>query len=208
MLALVTSRFTLDKQNAALREYLGEKADFVGAIRLPSDAFSQEGTAVVTDIIFLRKRATGESARHEEAEWQRSTPFDIDGAEIAINRYFQRHPDMVLGDWSRKDTLYGEGYSIVGRGDLETDLDQAIHYRLPRFAPTATRRAAESDPYAGLCARRRRIGTSPRAASLLPTTGSICQMEGGQAVPVVYGGTALRRRHDDRQATGGTGSLA
>ena len=57
VLALVTSHYTLDKQNAAIREYLGEKADFVGAIRLPSDAFKREGTAVVTDIIFLRKRA-------------------------------------------------------------------------------------------------------------------------------------------------------
>ena len=54
VLALVTSRFTLDKQNAAIREILASKADFLGAIRLPSDAFKREGTAVVTDIIFLR----------------------------------------------------------------------------------------------------------------------------------------------------------
>ena len=64
VLALVTSHYTLDKQNAAIREYLGSKADFVGAIRLPSDAFKREGTAVVTDILFLRKRAPGEPARH------------------------------------------------------------------------------------------------------------------------------------------------
>jgi adenine-specific DNA methylase len=56
VLALVTSHYTLDKQNAAIREYLASKADFVGAIRLPSDAFKREGTAVVTDIVFLRKR--------------------------------------------------------------------------------------------------------------------------------------------------------
>ena len=59
VLALVTSHFTLDKQNAAIREYLADRADFVGAIRLPSDAFKREGTAVVTDIVFLRKRAAG-----------------------------------------------------------------------------------------------------------------------------------------------------
>ena len=111
ILALVTSHFTLDKQNAALREYLGSKADFIGAIRLPSDAFKREGTAVVTDIIFLRKRAPGESARHQEAEWQRSMPFEIEGVEIPINRYFVRHPEMVLGHWSRKNVLYGhEGW--------------------------------------------------------------------------------------------------
>src|SRR5262249_9980363 len=112
VLALVTSRFTLDKQNGALREYLGSKADFVGAIRLPSDAFKREGTAVVTDIVFLRKRAPGDAPRHEEAEWHRSRPFEIDGEEISINRYFVRHPEMVLGTFTRKDTLYGgEGYS-------------------------------------------------------------------------------------------------
>ena len=60
VMALVTTHYTLDKQNAAIREYLASKADFVGAIRLPSDAFKREGTAVVTDILFLRKRAAGE----------------------------------------------------------------------------------------------------------------------------------------------------
>ena len=63
ILALVTSHFTLDKQNAAVREYLAGQADFLGAIRLPSDAFKREGTAVVTDIVFLRKRATGQAAQ-------------------------------------------------------------------------------------------------------------------------------------------------
>jgi type I restriction-modification system DNA methylase subunit len=57
ILALVTTHFTLDKQNAAIREHLASRADFVGAIRLPSDAFKREGTAVVTDILFLRKRS-------------------------------------------------------------------------------------------------------------------------------------------------------
>ncbi len=190
ILALVTSHFTLDKQNAALREYLGEKADFIGAIRLPSDAFKREGTAVVTDIVFLRKRAPGELASHQEAEWQRSAPFEIDGAEVPVNRYFQRHPDMVLGDWSRKDTLYGEGYSVLGRGDLETDLDQAICYRLPRFATMKS-----SDPIEPI-----KPAFTPPPPERHITEGSffvgddrkICQSVGGLAVPVVYGGTTLR----------------
>src|SRR5205823_3080020 len=117
VLALVTTHFTLDKQNAALREYLGSKADFVGAVRLPADAFKREGTAVVADILFMRKRADGEPPRHEEAEWQRSRPFEIDGVEVSINRYFVRHPEMVLGTWTRKDTLYGEGYSVTSNGN-------------------------------------------------------------------------------------------
>src|ERR1043165_719431 len=60
ILAMVTSHFTLDKKNGAVREFLAERADFLGAIRLPSDAFKREGTSVVTDIVFLRKRAAGE----------------------------------------------------------------------------------------------------------------------------------------------------
>ena len=69
VLALVTTHFTLDKQNAAIRERLAAEADFLGAIRLPSDAFKREGTAVVTDIVFLRKRAAGQPAHHVDDDW-------------------------------------------------------------------------------------------------------------------------------------------
>ena len=115
VLALVTSRFTLDKQNAAVRELLAEQADFVGAIRLPSDAFKREGTAVVTDIVFLKKRTPGEPAQHANPDWLKTSPQSIDGLDIPINSYFVNHPEMVLGTWSRKDTLYGgEGFSVIG----------------------------------------------------------------------------------------------
>src|SRR5262249_13260278 len=134
VLALVTSHFTLDKQNAAIREYLAAAADFVGAIRLPSDAFKREGTAVVTDVIFLRKRAPGEPAGHVDPEWLGVAPLAIEGEECSVNRYFLSHPEMVLGTWSLKDTLYGEGYSVIGNGDLAEQLRAAVR-RLPEFAP-------------------------------------------------------------------------
>src|SRR5262249_21642207 len=123
VLALLTSHFTLDKANASIREYLAEGADFLGAIRLPSDAFKREGTAVVTDIIFLRRRAPGQEARHADPDWLRTGPLPIGAekpsAEIPVNRYFLNHPEMVLGEWSRKDTLYGgEGFSVTSNGDL------------------------------------------------------------------------------------------
>ena len=54
------------------------KADFVGAIRLPSDAFKREGTAVVTDILFLRKRAPGEPAHHADPDWLQTAPFTVE----------------------------------------------------------------------------------------------------------------------------------
>ena len=82
VLALVTTHFTLDKQNAAIRERLAAEADFVGAIRLPSDAFKREGTAVVTDIVFLRKRAPGEPAHHVDHDWLGVAPLAIEGVDV------------------------------------------------------------------------------------------------------------------------------
>jgi hypothetical protein len=84
VMALVTTHFTLDKQNAAIREYLASKADFVGAIRLPSDAFKREGTAVVTDIVFLRKRAPSVLASHIDDAWLSIAPLTVDGAEVSV----------------------------------------------------------------------------------------------------------------------------
>lgn len=190
VLALVTSHFTLDKQNASLREYLGSKADFIGAIRLPSDAFKREGTAVVTDIIFLRKRASGVAARHEEAEWQRSRPFAIEGQEVPINRYFVRHPEMVLGAWSRKNTLYhDEGYSVVSNGDLAEQLRDAIA-RLPQFAPLAESSITEK-PVAAF-APPPPLTHIGEGSFFVNNDRTICQIEGGQALPVTYGGTLLK----------------
>jgi hypothetical protein len=96
VLALVTSHFTLDKRNGEVREYLASKADFLGAIRLPSDAFKKEGTAVVTDIVFLRKRPQGEPPRHVDAAWLEVGTLAIEGVELGINRYFLDHTEIVL----------------------------------------------------------------------------------------------------------------
>ena len=115
VMALVTSHYTLDRQHAGLRERLGEQADFLGAIRLPSDAFTQEGTRVVTDILCLRKRAAGEATSHADPAWLETEALAIEGVDIPLNRYFLGHPEMVLGTWTRQDRLYGSasGYSLA-----------------------------------------------------------------------------------------------
>ena len=190
VMALVTTHFTLDKQNAAIREYLASKADFVGAIRLPSDAFKREGTAVVTDIVFLRKRDRSAPACHVDPDWLGVAPLEIDGARIPVNRYFLNHPEMVLGAWSGKDTLYGgEGYSILSNGDLDWQLRRAIE-RLPRFEPIPPSPADEA---------RTPVFTPPPPESHIDE-GSffvgndriVYQLQDGQGVPVVYGGTTLK----------------
>ena len=190
VLALVTTHFTLDKQNAAIRERLAAEADFLGAISLPSDAFKREGTAVVTDIVFLRKRAPGEPPRHADTDWLGVAPLAVEGREVTVNRYFLNHPEMVLGTWTSKDTLYGgEGYSVTGNGDLAAKLKEAVG-RLPRFE---TRQAAPIQE------RQAPVFTPPpperhisEGSFFVAENKIIHQIEDGQAVPVVYGGTTLK----------------
>lgn len=189
VLALVTSHFTLDKQNGSLREYLASKADFVGAIRLPSDAFKREGTAVVTDIIFLRKPSPDDPPSHVDHEWLRIGSLAIEGVEIAINRYFLNHPEMVLGTWSRKDTLYGEGYSVISNGNLIEELGDAIR-RLPEYAPQKSTVSTDKPvPPARPPPPEAHVA---EGSLFINEDRVICQYLEGQSVPVVYGGTKLR----------------
>ena len=190
VLALVTSHYTLDKQNGAVREYLASKADFVGAVRLPSDAFKREGTSVVTDIVFLRKRTPGQPEQHADPDWLRVAPVSVEGRTVAINQYFVANPEMVLGTYSVKDTLYGaEGYSVKSSGDLAERLPAAIR-RLPRVEPSVS---------VSVPAARESVFTPPSAlphiseGSFFVGPGrSICQSIGGEAVKVNYGGTDLK----------------
>jgi N12 class adenine-specific DNA methylase len=191
VLALVTSHFTMDKMNSTIRENLASKADFVGAIRLPSDAFKREGTAVVTDIVFLRKRVADEPANHIDPEWLGTEPLAIEDHEVSINKYFLRHPEMVLGNWSCKDTLYGgtDHYSLLSNGDLATQLKEAVA-KLPQFSPIEVTPAHEASvasftpPPA-----EKHIG---EGSLFVSDDGIICQVEGGESQPVTYGGTLLK----------------
>ena len=190
VLALVSTHYSLDKQNAAVREILSTKADFLGAIRLPSDAFKREGTAVVADILFLRKRIAENSCNHTDPDWLKATPLTIDGKPIGINQYFHNHPEMVLGQYSRKDTLYGgdDGYSITSTGNLSEQLDQASA-RLPELSSNTT---TEFQP----------LPTATQTPQMLPSQisegsffvredGMICQQIDSELIPVEYGGNPL-----------------
>jgi N12 class adenine-specific DNA methylase len=190
ILALVTSHYTLDKQNALTREYMADRADFLGAIRLPSDAFKREGTAVTTDILFLRKRLPGQAANHADPEWLETSVLGIDGADLPVNRYFCNHHDMVLGDWSRKDTLYGTGgFSVLSHGELAEQLDAAIR-RLPERAPTPTVTIAETPALAFIPPPPERH--IAEGSFFVGDDRIIHQVEGGQSLPVTYGGTLLK----------------
>ncbi len=189
ILALVTSHFTLDKQNAALREHVASQADFLGAIRLPSDAFKREGTSVVTDIVFLRKRLPGEPAHHADPEWLQTETLDLGGITVPVNRYFVRHPEMVLGEFSQKDTLYGEGYSVTGNGDLAVQLKRAIG-RLPEGIASVT--PSLEQPSAPSFTPPPMLPHITEGSFFVGDDRRISQMQGGQPVPVVYGGQPLK----------------
>jgi N12 class adenine-specific DNA methylase len=192
VLALVTSHYTLDKQNAGVREMLAAKADFLGAIRLPSDAFAREGTSVVTDIVFLRKRAPGQPAHHADADWLSAALLAIDGQEVAVNRYFLNHPRMVLGSWSRKDTLYGgEGYSVTGMGELAAQLEQAIHRIAPQQVQRPAAAGTASRPAADRFTPPPTLPHITEGSFVLRDDRTLCQIVGGKPQPVTYGSVTL-----------------
>ncbi len=103
VVAVVTSSGTMDKKDSSVREYLANRADLVGAIRLPNNAFQRNAnTGVVADILFLQKR---DRAAVERADW-------VDLGETpegySINQYFAKHPEMVLGEITTESTQYGK----------------------------------------------------------------------------------------------------
>ena len=103
IVAFVTSRFTMDSKNADARQYMAQRAELLGAIRLPNDAFRKNaGTDVVSDIIFLQKR---DHPIDIEPDWVHLS-MTSDG--LPMNSYFVEHPEMVLGEITAESTQYGK----------------------------------------------------------------------------------------------------
>ena len=124
VVAVVTSSGTLDKQNPAVRQYIANRAELLGAIRLPNNAFQRNAnTSVVSDILFFQKR---DRASLEEPEWLnlKETPEGY-----SVNAYFAEHPEMVLGDFTTESTQYGKQEVTVKPKEgitLEEQLKEAI----------------------------------------------------------------------------------
>ena len=124
VVAVVTSSGTMDKKDSSVREYLANRADLVGAIRLPNNAFQRNAnTGVVADILFLQKR---DRAAVERADW-------VDLGETpegySINQYFAQHPEMVLGEITTESTQYGKQETTVKPiegADLAQQLREAV----------------------------------------------------------------------------------
>jgi len=124
VVAVVTSSGTMDKQNPVVRQYIANRAELLGAIRLPNNAFQRNAnTSVVSDILFFQKR---DRASIEEPEWL-NLKETLEG--YSVNAYFAEHPEMVLGEFTTESTQYGKQEVTVKPKEgitLEEQLKEAI----------------------------------------------------------------------------------
>lgn len=123
VMALVTSKGTMDKENSAVRKYIAQRAELLGTIRLPNDTFKgNAGTEVVSDILILQKR---DRIIDIEPDW---VHLNTDKNGIRMNSYFAEHPEMILGDMKIVTGRFGEETTCVPyeNADLESLLDEAV----------------------------------------------------------------------------------
>lgn len=154
LLVFVTSKGTMDKADDKARNFMAERADLLGAVRLPQTAFKQNaGTEVVTDVLFLRKRQPGEAAGGEA--WLGRAEVKTPEGPALVNEYFARHPEMVLGEHSLQGSMRrANEYTVLPRGtDIDAQFAEAVTH-LPEnvyspdvrsSADSIRRQAAERD---------------------------------------------------------------
>jgi len=132
IVAFITSKGTLDKENSSVRKYLAQRADLIGAIRLPDNTFKQNaGTEVTSDIIFLQKR---DHITDLDQDW---VHLDTDENGIRMNSYFVQHPEMILGDMVMESTRFGPDSACKAREgeDLSEQLANAIQFLQAEIKP-------------------------------------------------------------------------
>jgi diguanylate cyclase (GGDEF)-like protein len=139
LVAFISSRYTMDKQNVAMRTLIAERADFIGAIRLPANAFKgNANTEVVTDIIFLQKRAPGVAMSDRTKQFIETDKVTYplvqgEGTKAeSQNKYFIEHPEMILGKQDLSGTMYaGNQYNVtLDPSEIESSLQAAVE-KLP-----------------------------------------------------------------------------
>ena len=139
VLAVVTSKGTMDKENPEMRTYIAQRAELLGAIRLPNDAFKKNaGTEVTSDILFFQKRERPIEIKPEEVEWI-SKGTTEDG--FSVNNYFVQHPEMVLGTIAEANQMYGptENTQVIPieGADLKSQLSEAVKNIYGSYTPMA-----------------------------------------------------------------------
>lgn len=184
LLVFVTSKGTMDKANDRARKYLAERADLLGAIRMPQTAFKDNaGTEVVTDVIFLRKRAPGEAPAGES--WAGLKEITTPQGNAHINEYFADHPEMVLGHHALTGSMYRANEYTVEPidGDIEDLFAKAILnlpeniYR-PARGSQAERAAVQQRDYDPKIKKE--------GGLYVADNGALMQVESGQGVALTH----------------------
>ena len=156
LVAVLTSRFTLDASNPAARREMGELADLVGAVRLPTGSHRRTaGTDAVMDLLILRRLAPGEQPA--DRSWENTQPVDVDGQQVRINAWLAAHQDMILGRLELRRGMYASDTLHVRP---EWPLEQTAE-RLRAAAGQLVARAREHDLTVGL----RDTSRTPAAAN-------------------------------------------
>lgn len=184
LLMFVTSAGTMNKLDSTARDYLADRADLVGAIRLPNTAFKENGTEVTTDIVVLRKRAEGE--KEASRTWRNAQVLTLPDAkgeshDLAVNSYFAANPDMILGEQGAYDTLTAAarvGVRPRPDSDLAADLAKVIAEHFPRDVMTEATGAVVLDALDT-------DSTEKKTGSYYLKDGELMQFDGRVGKPVV-----------------------
>ena len=184
VLAFITSSGTMDKANPAIRKYIAQRAELLGAIRLPSDTFQKNaGTEVTSDILFLQKRDRMVAI---EPDW---IHLAADEKGITQNQYFVQHPEMVLGEMVMESTQYGMSSTCRPYPDrnLEEQLAEAVANIQAEIAEFETEELVEAED--------RSISANPTVANFSYTLyeGKIYYRENSRMKPVELSVTASNR---------------
>lgn len=190
IVAFITSKGTLDKQDSTVREYLAQRADLLGAIRLPNNAFSRNaGTDVTTDILFLQKRA---QPPEQVPDWVHLGQT-ADG--IPINRYFETHPDMVLGTMAWDKSMYGNERETtcapIPGIELADQLSEALSKLSPPDQQLLSQKGAVEVPE--LLERMETADVEARNFSYTEVGGKLYFVEDGERIPVEVPATTEKR---------------
>lgn len=190
IVAFITSKGTLDKQDSTVREYLAQRADLLGAVRLPNNAFSRNaGTDVTTDILFLQKRA---QPPEQVPDWVHLGQT-ADG--IPINRYFETHPDMVLGTMAWDKSMYGNERETTCAPlpgiELADQLSKVLSNLSPPDQQLLSQKGAVEVPE--LLERMENADVEARNFSYTEVGGKLYFVENGERVPVEFPATTEKR---------------
>ncbi|MCM1297683.1 MAG: N-6 DNA methylase, partial [Muribaculaceae bacterium] len=185
IIAFVTSKGTMDKENPAVRRYIAQRADLLGAVRLPNNTFKDAaGTEVTSDILFLQKRDT---LSCEEPEW---VHLNTDESGLKMNQYFISHPEMVLGEMREVSGQYGPETACLPHENL--DLGEQLSAAIRNIHGAITEYELD-DPETGEEDRSIPADPTVRNFSFTLVDGKVYYRENSRMNPVDLSVTAVNR---------------